>query len=521
MTSPLDTIKGAILGVPFDPNKKPSRQGTVQAFAEMQVQLEGAQAGALVKDTLANLNALASVSEASIMAWVTNDPTQANNGIYENTGTDVAPVWTRRIDIPQFVISGINVGAGTADAIQATTDLPIPIQDGRTLIIVNIVADNTGAMTLSLNGGAALPILSVSGNAMINGTVLTGMNVAGFISGGNFYLITDVASASIVAAAAASAAAALVSENNAATSESNAADSETNAANSAAAADVAKIEWQGAWVTTTVYDLNDAVEEAGSSYICIIAHTAGVFATDLGAGKWELLAQKGIGDLVASNNLSDIANAITAFNNIKQAATTTVTGVVEKATPTEALDGTEVNKYADVVDTRAANAMATWVDVEDTYDFAVDGSVASVESALFEDGFEHRFKFEAVTMAAIGPLLTELYKETDATYLATGHDTRPTVSTGSKVWGFIELLSARISSNRHYAYLEARSNSTMTSTGEAKLTLSLDNAIAVDEVIRAGFYTLTTAQKLSKARFSGTGNLNGGKIIMQKRRAIT
>ena len=206
MTSPLDTIKGAILGVPFDPNKKPSRQGTVQAFAEMQVQLEGAQAGALVRDTLANLNALASVSEASVMAWVTNDPTQANNGIYENTGTDVAPVWTRRIDIPQFVISGVNIGAGTADAIQATTDLPVPIQDGRTLIIVNIVADNTAAMTLSLNGGAVLPILSISGNAILSGTVLNGMHVTGFISGGNFYLITDIASAAVVSAAAASAA---------------------------------------------------------------------------------------------------------------------------------------------------------------------------------------------------------------------------------------------------------------------------------------------------------------------------
>ena len=334
MTSPLDTIKGAILGVPFDPNKKPSRQGTVQAFAEMQVQLEGAQAGSLVKDTLANLNALASVSEASIMAWVTNDPTQANNGIYENTGTDIAPVWTRRIDIPQFVISGVNVGAGTADAIQATTDLPLPIQDGRTLIIVNIVADNTGAMTLSLNSGAALPILTVSGDAIPAATLTNGMHVAGFISSGNFYLITDVASAAIVAAAAASAAAALSSENNAATSESNAADS-------AAAADVAKIEWQGAWVTTTVYNLNDAVEEAGSSYICIVAHTAGVFATDLGAGKWELLAQKGVGDLVASNNLSDIANAITAFSNIKQNATESVTGVLKIATQTKAEAGTD------------------------------------------------------------------------------------------------------------------------------------------------------------------------------------
>ncbi len=77
------------------------------------------------------------------------------------------------------------------------------------------------------------------------------------------------------------------------TAETNAETAETNAAASATAADVAKIEWQGAWVTTTVYAVADAVEEAGSSYVCIVAHTAGVFATDLSAAKWELMAQKG------------------------------------------------------------------------------------------------------------------------------------------------------------------------------------------------------------------------------------
>jgi len=34
MTNPVDTAKSAILGVPVDPNKKPSRVGVVQAFIE-------------------------------------------------------------------------------------------------------------------------------------------------------------------------------------------------------------------------------------------------------------------------------------------------------------------------------------------------------------------------------------------------------------------------------------------------------------------------------------------------------
>ena len=43
----------------------------------------------------------------------------------------------------------------------------------------------------------------------------------------------------------------------------------------------------------------------------------------------------GGGDMITTNNLSDVTNAITAFNNIKQTATTSATGVVELATDGE------------------------------------------------------------------------------------------------------------------------------------------------------------------------------------------
>lgn len=51
--------------------------------------------------------------------------------------------------------------------------------------------------------------------------------------------------------------------------------------------------WRNAWVTATAYAVNDAVSEGGSSYICVVAHTAGVFATDLAAIKWKVVAAKG------------------------------------------------------------------------------------------------------------------------------------------------------------------------------------------------------------------------------------
>lgn len=52
----------------------------------------------------------------------------------------------------------------------------------------------------------------------------------------------------------------------------------------------------------------------------------------------------GAGDMVAANNLSDVANAATAFANIKQAATTSATGVVELATVAEATTGTDTTR---------------------------------------------------------------------------------------------------------------------------------------------------------------------------------
>lgn len=57
------------------------------------------------------------------------------------------------------------------------------------------------------------------------------------------------------------------------------------------------LEWQGDWLTATVYDVNDAVSNDGSSYICTATHESG--ATDEpGVGVdwedyWDVLALKG------------------------------------------------------------------------------------------------------------------------------------------------------------------------------------------------------------------------------------
>jgi len=48
--------------------------------------------------------------------------------------------------------------------------------------------------------------------------------------------------------------------------------------------------WEGPWVTATAYSVGDAVESGNSSYVCVVAHTSGTFATDLAATKWQIIA---------------------------------------------------------------------------------------------------------------------------------------------------------------------------------------------------------------------------------------
>lgn len=47
---------------------------------------------------------------------------------------------------------------------------------------------------------------------------------------------------------------------------------------------------RGPWVTATAYAVKDLVSQGGPTYICVSAHTSGVFATDLAASKWLLFS---------------------------------------------------------------------------------------------------------------------------------------------------------------------------------------------------------------------------------------
>jgi hypothetical protein len=126
--------------------------------------VQGASAGGLIYDSKADLDADLDHA-ANSMAWVIGDSTAANNGIYQKSGASGSGSWTRIADLPHGFIKATNIGAGTADAIQATTSIPIPTSDGAALIALPIVADNTASpVTVSFNGGPALTIKTIAGN---------------------------------------------------------------------------------------------------------------------------------------------------------------------------------------------------------------------------------------------------------------------------------------------------------------------------------------------------------------------
>ena len=82
-----------------------------------------------------------------------------------------------------------------------------------------------------------------------------------------------------------------------------------------------------------------------SGWAILAPGTNGQFLKTLGSGADPVFASlPGGGDMLAANNLSDVASAATAFGNIKQAATTGATGVVQLATATEAAVGTDTGK---------------------------------------------------------------------------------------------------------------------------------------------------------------------------------
>lgn len=78
-------------------------------------------------------------------------------------------------------------------------------------------------------------------------------------------------------------------------------------------ADTPGFEWQGPWATSTAYVVRDTVQAQGATYTCVANHTSGVFADDLGAGRWELVAERGSAGGVGWDDASEYQGGLNSI----------------------------------------------------------------------------------------------------------------------------------------------------------------------------------------------------------------
>ena len=141
------------------------------------------------------------------------------------------------------------------------------------------------------------------------------------------------------------------------------------------------------------------------------------------------------------------------------------------------------------------------------YDFAVDGSLSTVVSPDFADGYEYSFRLDRLSHSFVSTALLriELYNETAGSYGAV-QDVSASVAANILLSGVVEIYLPRgvFRGVRCFSSLGE-----VGSTGNATATVT--NWLSVH----------TTPQKRLRARFSfDNGNIDQGIIFMDRRRAI-
>jgi len=138
---------------------------------------------------------VAAAMENKVSAWVYDDPDPNKNGVYGWA----AGTWVRALPLPYSFAPALNAGTGTGNAIEATTRVPL---SDAVIVLLPIVEPNAeGGSTVSFNGGSPLAIKTSGGSDPASGGLVGGMIVMGIPGAATFRLVTDQASAAIVAQA--------------------------------------------------------------------------------------------------------------------------------------------------------------------------------------------------------------------------------------------------------------------------------------------------------------------------------
>lgn len=135
------------------------------------------------------------------------------------------------------------------------------------------------------------------------------------------------------------------------------------------------------------------------------------------------------------------------------------------------------------------------------YDFAVSGTVATLETPAWVDGYEYRVLIENVShnSGSTQSLQMELYKSADAAYTSPFSIQTTAFVLGSNASGFVEIHRPRI-------LLAPVNILAAVQSGFGTMAASLS------------IFQLTGSNKISKARFSCTGgSIDAGRLYLQKR----
>jgi len=192
--------------------------------------------------------------------------------------------------------------------------------------------------------------------------------------------------------AASSAQAAAISEVNAAASASNALASEQAAQASATQVEDAKLIWRGPWSSVTSYEVNDAVERNGTSYI---ATSNNINQEPPNASFWDILAERGTdgapgpgsGD-VSSDTATSVDNELVLFSGVsgKVVKRAVGTGIVKinSGVLATAVVGTDYLAPAAVgVSVQAYDAATAKTNVVQTFTAAQRGAVTTDNDLSF------------------------------------------------------------------------------------------------------------------------------------------
>lgn len=109
--------------------------------------------------------------------------------------------WRRAGNLQRTLVHALNTSAGTANAIQATSDVQFSQTPYAALITVNFVAANTGAMTIAINGETPRPLVLNTGSPIPAAYVTTGMAALVQLDSAGRYRLFSYGDASAIQAA--------------------------------------------------------------------------------------------------------------------------------------------------------------------------------------------------------------------------------------------------------------------------------------------------------------------------------